>query len=115
MLAELHLTNAFSSEKYASESQLLLQLFKGLQDRYGDCFVEAFKAVNGDLRYTNVKGARYRAGAWDLLQSSTVPSVDEVEEKCGLKGLKKAVESVRGNYAEIERQMVALFGLVARP
>jgi len=32
-----------------------------------------------------------------------------------MKGLKKAVESVYGNYVEIERQMVAFFGLVARP
>jgi len=115
VLAELHLTNAFSSEKYISESQLLLQLFKGLQGYYGDRFVEAFKAVNGELRYPNVKpDARYRAGAWDLLQPGSVPSVDEVEEKCKMKGLKKAVESIRDNYAEIEHQMVALYGLVAR-
>jgi hypothetical protein len=115
VLGELHLTNAFSSEEYVSEAQLLLQLFRGLHDRYGDCLIEAFKAVNRDLRFPNVKpDEKYRAGAWDLLQPGTVSSVKEIEEKCGLRGLKNALDSIRDKFVEIEQQMVALYGLVER-
>jgi hypothetical protein len=57
---------------------------------------------------------KYRAGAWDLLQPGTVPSVKEIEKKCGLRGLKKALDSIRDKFVEIEQQMVALHGLVER-